>query len=310
MRFDGKYVVVTGANRGTGLEACRWFVRLGASKVIMGVRDMDKGLRAQEEIMESEHCDPSILQLLQVDFASFDSVKTFARKLEALERLDVLICGAGLTTHSFRLVQGHESQVTVMVISTFLLALMALPKLKSTADQHGVKPYLSIVTSDLHLFTDMPERKDPSIFEALKKKDKAALQRRYLVAKLIQVLVVKELFRLQSLAADVPAAYPVVVNAPNPGTYHTHLTDELGRLPGVIKFFLARTAEEGSRTFVRAASAGPETSGHYLSDCRVGGSSKFVQSKEGFVTQQRVCAELFEILEAIEPGVTKHVAEL
>jgi retinol dehydrogenase 12 len=184
-----------------------------------------------------------------------------------------------------------------------------LPKLRATASEFGGNSQLSIPTSDMHLFTDLPERKQARIFEALKDKDKAALQRRYMVAKLIQVLVVKELSRLRNLAADDPATCRVVINAPNPGLSHSHLTDELGWMLTVVKFFLARTAEEGSRTFVHAASAGPETSGHYLSDCHVSASSKFVHSEEGFITQQRVCAELFEILEGIEPGVTKHIVE-
>lgn len=36
-----------------------------------------------------------------------------------------------------------------------------------------------------------------------------------------------------------------------------------------MKFFLARSTEQGSRTLVSAATAGEETHGAYLSDCRV-----------------------------------------
>ena len=37
-----------------------------------------------------------------------------------------------------------------------------------------------------------------------------------------------------------------------------------------ITAILARTTEEGSRTLVSAAQAGPEAHGQYLDDCQVG----------------------------------------
>ena len=49
-RWDGKSVIVTGANTGLGLEAARQFVSLGAEKVILAVRSLDKGERAKESI--------------------------------------------------------------------------------------------------------------------------------------------------------------------------------------------------------------------------------------------------------------------
>lgn len=302
--FKDKCVVVTGANRGIGLEACRWFMRLGARKVIMGVRDIPKGERAKESIVESEHCDPGAIELWPLDLTSYDSVKSFAGRLNDLERLDVLLCSAAITTYKFRVAEGHESQITVMVISTFLLALLALPKLKQTAADFDTQPHLSIGSSDIHQFTTLPERAHPSIFEALRDQSRSTMGQRYLVAKLIQVMVLRELFRPDTTADTAKATYPVIVNAVNPGVCHTDLQAELGWLPVIIKFFLARTAEVGSRTFVHAAAAGADSRGEYLSDCAVEASSDFVCSDEGLATQKRVWHELSEILEKIEPGVT------
>ncbi len=75
----------------------------------------------------------------------------------------------------------------------------------------------------------------------------------------------------------------------------------------VAKALIARSTEVGSRTLVHSAAAGPESHGHYMSECKVKEPSKFVRSKEGAVTQQRVHDELMEILENIQPGITSNI---
>lgn len=40
---EGRNIIITGANIGLGYEAAKHFVRLGAAKVILGVRNIDKG---------------------------------------------------------------------------------------------------------------------------------------------------------------------------------------------------------------------------------------------------------------------------
>jgi len=48
--FVGKNVIVTGANSGLGFEAAVKFSALGASKLILGVRDIGKGDKAKTAI--------------------------------------------------------------------------------------------------------------------------------------------------------------------------------------------------------------------------------------------------------------------
>jgi hypothetical protein len=71
----------------------------------------------------------------------------------------------------------------------------------------------------------------------------------------------------------------------------------------VIKAILARSTEVGSRTLVHAASAGPESHGQYLSDCRIALPSDFVLSAEGALAQERVWTELVQKLESIHTGI-------
>lgn len=49
--------------------------------------------------------------------------------------------------------EGNESTITVNVVSTFLLALLILPKLQETAQQFNITPNLTIVSSEVHFFT-------------------------------------------------------------------------------------------------------------------------------------------------------------
>lgn len=48
--FSGQTVIITGSNTGLGFEAAIHFVRLGAEKVILGVRTPSKGEEAKSDI--------------------------------------------------------------------------------------------------------------------------------------------------------------------------------------------------------------------------------------------------------------------
>lgn len=43
--------------------------------------------------------------------------------------------------------EGHSMSVTVNVLSTFLLAVLILPKMRETAERYGIVPHLTLVTS-------------------------------------------------------------------------------------------------------------------------------------------------------------------
>lgn len=80
---------------------------------------------------------------------------------------------------------------------------------------------------------------------------------------------------------------------------------ENGIIVAILRFFLARSTEVGSRTLVHAASQGPESHGQYLSDCEITPPSAYVLSQEGKKDQERVWEELVGKLERIKKGVTQ-----
>ena len=111
-------------------------------------------------------------------------------RVGTLERLDVLVANAGVTLERFRIAGEDEATVTVNVTSTVLLALGVLPKLRETAERFGVRPRLTVVTSDLHFVTPFKERFAESIFEELNVEERAVMSGRYVDAVLKNGLTV------------------------------------------------------------------------------------------------------------------------
>jgi NAD(P)-dependent dehydrogenase (short-subunit alcohol dehydrogenase family) len=301
--FEGKTVIVTGANTGLGFEAARHITRLGASRVIIACRTAEKGEAAKKSIEESTNR-TGVIEVWELDLCSYSSVKEFAAQLSQLERLDVLLENAGVSTQNFAVAEENETTITTNVVSTFLLGLLALPKLKETASKYNTTPHLVIVSSEVHHLSNLPERNDASgsIFTALNDKSKAQMMQRYNVSKLLEVLAVRQI-----VEDHAPAGYPVVINYLNPGFCHSELMREASVMSLILKtVFHARSTEVGSRTLVHAAHAGTESHGQYLSDCKVSDPSKFVMSQEGKKAQGRVWKELSEKLETIQPGILKN----
>ena len=85
----GKVILVTGGNRGIGLEICHQLAELG-NEVIMGTRDLEKGKLAAEKLAM-----PIDVQALDVTNA--DHIEKLAVYLaESYGSLDVLINNAGI----------------------------------------------------------------------------------------------------------------------------------------------------------------------------------------------------------------------
>lgn len=175
--FSGKTVIVTGSNVGLGLEAARHFTRQNAEKVILAVRSLEKGEAAKRSIEETTGRKGAV-EVWQLDLSSYESVKQFVRRAEGLKRLDAVVENAGIATRKYVVAEDNESTITVNVVSTFLLALMILPKLRETATKFNFTPHLVIVSSEVHAFTSFPEKSSPNILKTLNDKQTAVMSDR------------------------------------------------------------------------------------------------------------------------------------
>ncbi|TVY91034.1 Short chain dehydrogenase, partial [Lachnellula willkommii] len=311
--FTGQTILITGANIGLGLEAARHFARLDASKIIIGCRTLSKGLAAKASIIASTKRAEDVIEVWEVDLASFESVAAFCRRVETLERLDVVVENAGIAVPTFEVVEGYESTIAVNVISTFLMALLLVPKLRESGARHGIVPRLTIVASDAHEQAAFKEQNAKHIFEALTTGGQKEQPDKYNTSKLLEILTIRCLAPALSASASTPPSTKpkIILNTLTPGFCHSALMRS-ARFPLNVaayigKLILAHSTEVGSRTLVAAASAGEESHGCYMADCKIRQPSAWVRSEKGAETQKRVYAELMEILEGIQPGITGNI---
>lgn len=182
--FTGQTIIVTGSNTGLGPEAARHLSRLNASLIIIAVRNLSKGAAAKQNILQSTNRESSSIEVWELDLQSYDSVKAFVAKANQLARIDGVLENAGIMTHYFKMVEGYESTITTNVISTFLLALLILPKLRESASKFNIQPRLTVVSSELHFIVKFPEGYSEDIFEALNDKEHADMSmERYAILK-------------------------------------------------------------------------------------------------------------------------------
>jgi retinol dehydrogenase 12 len=263
--------------------------------------------------MQSQKCDEKVMEVWKLDLGDYESVKAFARRCEVeLERVDAVVENAGVVMVEYKMLAGHEATITTNVISTFLLGLLLLPKLKETAKRFSVSPHLVIVSSDVHYGATFNERKTKGkIFDELNVNKLLYMLDRYNVSKLLEVYVVREwAHKYMKPLEESGESYPVILNSLTPGMCHSDITRNapIWYYP-IITFqmwLLGRTTEEGSRALVHAASAGRDTHGEFLWDCkpRTPGDLVVGKKSEGGDLQRKVWSELSDILEEIEPGIT------
>ncbi len=124
----GKTVVVTGATSGIGLETARLYASRGADLVLVNRNEgKSDALRASLSRDFGVRCDHVI-----ADFADLAQAKEAARRLSALERVDVLIHNAGIfSTKKLLSADGIELVFQVDHLASFVMNCLLMDRLKA-----------------------------------------------------------------------------------------------------------------------------------------------------------------------------------
>ena len=171
-----KVYIVTGANSGLGFEAAQHLVAAQAAKVILAVRNINAGNDAVAKI-EAKTGSKGVAEVWQLDMASYDSIRAFAKRAQSLDRIDSLIENAGVILFDRSESEGHPTMVTVNLIGTLLLAILMLPKMSKKAKHINAVAHLSLVSSvaafqsdgDWNQIKDDPIRKMADVEPMVKK---------------------------------------------------------------------------------------------------------------------------------------------
>ncbi|KAF3066171.1 Short chain dehydrogenase yanD [Trichoderma lentiforme] len=306
-----KTYVVTGATGGLGYEVAKRLVQLEAAKVVIGVRNEEKGEFTKTTI-EKEAGRKDVIEVWPLDLASYDSVKAFGKRLETIDRIDALVLNAGVSHAEWQVKEGSEAHMTVNFIANLLLTFEALPILQASASKHDIRPRIVVVGSMGGFFAFESIRKFPKtgILDDLndKAKWKPLFDNRYPVSKLFEHFAVRE------LASQKPVSETgVIVNVVDPGLCKTELNHELGLFTRFkawcAKLIMGRSAEMGSRTLIHGIAAEEDSHGKYLTSCEIREDHipEWATNEAGQVLQKQVWTELLEKLEKIQPGVVTAV---
>ncbi|KAB8263144.1 NAD(P)-binding protein [Aspergillus pseudonomiae] len=304
----GRTYIVTGANSGLGLEAARHLVNAGATKVILAVRNITAGEKAKDDI-ETSTGKTGVAEIWSLDLASYDSVKAFAQRVKTkLDRIDAVIENAGVALSQRVEAEGHVLPVTVNVLSTLLLAVLILPKMRDCARRHGTIHRLVFVTSVTGF--DCQEAWK-NIHEApLAKMDSEDMNMMelYPLTKLMLTMAVRH------LAALTPVDRAgVVINLICPGLCKTEISRNApAEVQENVAEFVAkcgRTAEDGSRTLLHGAVAGIESHGCFLYSCQNGENlvPQWVTNEEGRKWQRESWEVIANELESVRPGCVQEM---
>jgi NAD(P)-dependent dehydrogenase (short-subunit alcohol dehydrogenase family) len=263
--FAKKTVIVTGSSSGLGYEAALKFARNGASKLILAVRNVAKGQAAKEAIVsEVGEGSQATIEVWELEMGDYKSIKSFANRVEGLEKLDVVILNAGVIAKAFRKEKyGWEATLQINTLSTSLLALLLLPKLRKSKSRDWT-PVLEIVSSGLY-----PDAQAPvdGPLEHWNKPEGYEYQKQYNVSKLFVQCAIQALSKMTQPTPDSPPE--VIVLGVCPGACASDLARDLldnlfMRVFAAIYFALFfRTAEQGSRAFVSGVLQGPGSNGGF-----------------------------------------------
>ena len=290
--LSGKTVIMTRSNSGLGYEGARALARKGA-QVVLACRNPEKG-RAALEAIRSEQPSAS-LELMELDLASLDSVRAFAKAfIDKHPRLDVLCNNAGvMALPKCTTADGFEMQFGTNHLGHFALTGLLLETLLATDNARVVT-----TSSTMHRIGKMH-------FDDLQWQRRYSKWGAYGQSKLANLLFTYELQRRLDARG-----VSLIATACHPGYASTNLQGEGPRMAGsrlmekgtqLANRLLSQSAAMGALPMLNAATSSDVRGGEYIGPDGFGenwGHPKKVRSNKRS-RDAEVAAQLWEVSESL-----------
>ncbi|KAI0098014.1 hypothetical protein GGR51DRAFT_539460 [Nemania sp. FL0031] len=281
--LSGKCAIVTGSNCGIGFECASQLLDLRIEKLILAVRNEDAGQAARARLVNRHEQSARRIEVWKLDMSDYHSIIAFAKRTEALDRLDIVILNAGVrkATEVFNPSTGYEEDIQVNFLSTIFLLVRLLPVLKAKRRDSELGR-ITLVSSDSARMALLDERDESPILPAFKQSQtdfNSSAQ--YNKSKMLVQLTMSQLVN------HVPSSI-AIINMATPGFCRgTGIAREMyspviGFIASNVTRLFGRSAAVGARVIVNAAvKQGAESHGHCIGDCKIKPMARLVYTKEG-----------------------------
>jgi NAD(P)-dependent dehydrogenase (short-subunit alcohol dehydrogenase family) len=308
--FTGRNVLITGATSGLGYAAAAKFAKLGASQIIITARDEAKGAKTKKQL-DAEVGSSSQLEVWSLDMNSYDSIVKFSQRVVTeLEHLDVAVLNAGISSMEYRSSPyGWEEMLQVNTLSTTLLGILLLSKLKDSQKHTGKIPILQFVNSGLHKTAEIPaslrHQTDTIILTELNKPENFSGLKQYGYTKLLQR------YAAIHLATASPSS-EIIITSVCPGMVTSNISRDI-KFPGaglvlaVMQAMVFRTADQGANTYISGAAQNQELHGRFWSSDVVRVDGQNIVGEESKEVARRVWGEIVGELGKHVPEVKEYV---
>ena len=109
--FTGQTIIITGSNTGIGFECAKLLLTMNVSRLIIAVRNVQKG---KEAVSTLQNKDSAVIEVWPLDMSSYDSIQAFAKKCDTLDRIHAAVLNAGFTSPEWNIApSGHEEMPAV-----------------------------------------------------------------------------------------------------------------------------------------------------------------------------------------------------
>ncbi|ERL89367.1 retinol dehydrogenase 14 [Dendroctonus ponderosae] len=247
----GKTAIITGGAAGIGFQTALALASKGCRVIIADISNLTKAVDELKNVSKNQN-----IIGVEVDLASFRSVREFAKKiLDTEPRLDILVCNAGIGEHKMRIMTGDGVEKTMQInyYSHFLMIHLLLDLLKKSAPSR-----IAITSSVLAYVSDLTVKElnpSPDYFEE-RKGWRTFNCGTYSASKLCLAGLTK------TLASKLQGT-EVIVNVCHPNGVRTSIYAPVVRQAIGLSYFVSslyclvclfgKTPEEGAQTLIHLA---------------------------------------------------------